>query len=353
MKVLALTRYSRLGASSRMRIYQYLPVLHEFGINVQIFPLLRDNYINRLYSNQSTSWFEIFSDYLIQLTRLLWVNKYDLLWIEKEIFPNLPAWLEQLLNLLGIRYVVDYDDAIFHKYDYAQFSLKRRLCNKVDKVMRNAAMVTCGNSYLGERALSAGARSVEVIPTVIDLDRYSVIGLREKDRLVIGWIGSPSTVKYLKIVVPALRELAKDFPIELRVIGARFASPDLVIDCRPWSEESEVRDVQEFDIGIMPLIDSPWERGKCGYKLIQFMACGLPVVASPVGVNKEIVEHGANGYLAHTPEDWLNSLQKLCIDAVSRRTMGAQGRLAVENKYCLQVTGPHLARLFQHVVEKT
>lgn len=349
MRVLALSRYGRLGASSRMRIYQYESILQAVGIEVEVSPLLSDDYIKRLYAKQAMNWFEVFRDYLMQAVKLLHAKKFDLLWIEKELFPNLPAWFEQALCALGIRYVVDYDDAIFHNYDLNPHLTKRFLTDKIDKVMRNSALVVCGNAYLAERARLAGARHIEIIPTVIDLDRYRVVSPILRDRLVIGWIGSLSTAKYLDIVAPALKMLASEFSLQLRVIGAQFACPGLDVDCRPWTEDSEVSEIQDFDIGIMPLTDSPWERGKCGYKLIQYMACGKPVVASPVGVNQEIVGDDINGYLASTVDDWVHAFRELFLNAQKRADMGAQGRRFVEERYCLQVTAPRLTQLFKSI----
>jgi glycosyltransferase involved in cell wall biosynthesis len=265
------------------------------------------------------------------------------------MFPNLPAWFEQGLNLMGIRYVVDYDDAIFHNYDLSSNPLKRLFAKKIDKVMQGAALVVCGNAYLAERARQAGARRIEIVPTVVDLERYAVGDQKQGGRIVIGWVGSPTTAKYLEVVAPALQEIAAEFPVQLRVIGAQFDLPGLDVDCRLWSEESEVREIQNFDIGIMPLLDSPWERGKCGYKLIQYMACGVPGIASPVGVNKEIIANGVNGYLAASKDDWLSAFRLLCTNAQARRAMGEHGRRMVEQRYCLQVTGPFLAKLFQEV----
>jgi glycosyltransferase involved in cell wall biosynthesis len=350
LKVLALTRYGRLGASSRIRVYQYISIWHELGIDVQMSPLLSDNYLKRLYANQTTNWLGVLRDYLMQAAKLLHARKFDLLWIEKELFPNLPAWFEQTLSAMGIRYIVDYDDAVFHNYDLNPQPAKKLLADKIDKVMRSSALVVCGNTYLAERAHSTGARQVEIIPTVIDLKRYGVLSPVLKEHIVVGWIGSPSTAKYLEMIAPALKALAEEFSFQLRVIGAQFSVPGLYVDCRPWSEESEVSEIQNFDIGIMPLIDSPWERGKCGYKLIQYMACGLPVIASPVGANRDIVGHGINGYLASSVDEWIDAFRALFSDSQNRFFMGAQGRSSVEKTYCLEVTAPRLARLFHEVV---
>lgn len=352
LKVLALTRYSRLGASSRLRTYQYVSICASLGIEIHVSPLLQDDYLKRLYAKQPKSWLGILRDYLKRAVLLLQAHKFDLIWIEKELFPDLPAWFEQALHALDIRYIVDYDDAIFHNYDLSQHPARRFLADKIDKVMRNSALVVCGNAYLAERAHFSGAHRVEIIPTVIDLERYRAISPVAKKYTVVGWIGSPSTVKYLEIVAPALKALAEIFPLQLRVIGASFTWPGLSVECRTWSEEKEVSEIQNFDIGIMPLADSPWEQGKCGYKLIQYMACGLPVVASPVGVNQEIVQHGVNGYLASSVNEWVNALHDMCSDPINRLVMGMKGRSEVNKTYCIQVTAPRLAQLFHEIAAK-
>ncbi len=348
-KVLALTRYGRKGASSRMRFEQFVTALSELNVNVEIAPLLRDNYLERLYSRQPKAIGDIIFDYFNRLICLMKARKFDLLWIEKELFPDLPGWFEYLLNFFGIRYVVDYDDAIFHNYDLSTNPWRRLLGSKIDAVMRNASLVVCGNGYLADRAVSAGARQIAVLPTVIDLTRYSVRSSAYSEKIVVGWVGSAATVKYLDIALPALRELSKEYSVQLRVIGAEFSAQGIEVDCRPWSENDEVRQIQKFDIGIMPLADSHWERGKCGYKLIQYMACGVPVIASPIGVNEVIVEDGASGYLARDLDAWLDALRRFASDSTTRKVFGSRGRQLVEERYCLQVIAPHLAKLLKDV----
>lgn len=349
LNVLALTRYGRKGASSRVRFEQLVPAMAQLGVEVVIAPLLRDEYVERLYSKKSKTVVQIFGDYLRRLPWLFQARRFDLLWIEKELFPELPGWFEYLLTVFGVRYVVDYDDAIFHNYDLSANPWRRMLGRKIDSVMRNAALVVCGNNYLADRAASAGAKRVEVVPTVIDLMRYSVRPSASTDQLVVGWIGSAATVKYLDIALPALRALSEEYPVQLRVIGADFSAPGVNVECHPWSEDDEVLQIQEFDIGIMPLLDSPWERGKCGYKLIQYMACGVPVIASPVGVNELIVDDGASGYLAGDQKAWLDAFKRLASEPEKRKVFGARGRQLVEERYCVQVIAPRLARLFKEV----
>lgn len=350
LKVLALTRYGRAGASSRIRFLQFLPHLEQYGVVVDIAPLLRDAYLARLYAGGGRAVLEIASDYLRRIAQLFKVKQYDLLWIEKELFPDLPSWIETWLNRLGIRYVVDYDDAIFHNYDLSRNPLRHALAGKIDSVMRSASVVVCGNSYLAERALRSGSRAVEILPTVVDLDRYSVRSAGASPVVTIGWIGSPATAKYLALIAPSLKLLAERFPLRLCVVGANPVMEGVEVESRPWSELTEVPDIQSFDIGIMPLEDSPWERGKCGYKLVQYMACGIPVVGSPVGVNQEIVRHGENGYLASAQDEWVRALSDLIADRVRRTRMGGVGRGLVEREYCVQVVAPKLEQVFSRAM---
>lgn len=352
LRVLALTRYGRMGASSRMRFEQFVPALAAFDVEVKVCPLLRDEYIARLYSKQPNALSQVFADYFKRLPWLFRARRFDLLWIEKELFPDLPSWFESLLSMFGIHYVVDYDDAIFHNYDCSANPWRRMLKSKIDIVMGHAAIVVCGNSYLADRAEGAGARRVKIIPTVIDLERYSIKRKPSSGSLVIGWIGSAATVKYLDVVLPAIRSLSEEFPIQLRVIGADIVVPGVDVVCSPWSERSEVEQIQEIDIGIMPLLDSPWERGKCGYKLIQYMACGVPVVASPVGVNEQIVQDGVSGYLASTAEDWIAAFRRMLTDGELRQRFGKSGRAQVESKFCMQVVAPQLAELMHEAAGK-
>lgn len=352
IKILLLSRYSRLGASSRVRSYQYLPYLEAHGFQVVVVPLLGDDYFKSLYTGSGKRLRSILDAYLQRFRYLLTSYSYDLLWIEKELFPWLPAWAESLLSTLGVPYLVDYDDAIFHRYDLHPNRLVRFLLgSKIDVVMRRATLVIVGNDYLAKRSRQAGARRVEIIPSVIDLKRYPLMSRSEHTVFTIGWIGSPLTARYLHLIRPALAEVCQGGKGRLVLIGSgQIEFTDVPTEIRPWSEETEVADIQSFDVGIMPLPDEPWERGKCGYKLIQYMACGIPVVASPVGVNEQIVENGIDGYLCKTTTDWVNALTILRDNPELRAKMGKAGRIKVEKKYCIQVTAPRLVALLHSIV---
>lgn len=347
MQVLALTRYSSLGPSSRIRFYQYIPYLIACGVKLQVAPLLDDYYVRSFYAGERPSNSSVFMAYVSRIIKLVNSRSFDLLWIEKELFPWLPPLAESLITGLGIPYVVDFDDAVFHRYDLHNNSIIRALLGgSIDTIMRRATTVVVGNDYLAERARQAKAYQIEYLPSVVDINQYSV---HEKTggQFRIGWIGSPVTAPYIGSIREALQEAIQKINARLVLVGSgdRDPLPGLEKDILNWSEDSEVTDIQSFDVGIMPLTDGPFERGKCGYKLIQYMACGLPVIASPVGVNSRIVEQGKTGFLASSSEDWIRGLLMLSRDTGMRQGFGMAGRKKVEREYSLQVSAPRLLEI--------
>lgn len=279
-------------------------------------------------------------------------RKFDLVWIEKEALPWFPVWIENLL-LQDAPYVLDFDDAIFHNYDRHPSSLVRSIFGKrIDHLMARAQLVVVGNDYLADRARHAGAKRVAQLPSVVDINRYQPAFEREDRVFTIGWIGSPSTAKYLLLLEDTFAEVCSNFKSRVVLVGAGdlrlIGTP---VNNRPWSEKNEVRDIQTFDVGIMPLTDDPWERGKCGFKLIQYMACGLPVIASPVGVNQQIVDHGVNGLLASTSEDWVRALTDLRDNHEKCAKMGGAARRKVVAEYSLQANAPRLIEMLLSVVK--
>lgn len=342
-KILFLTRYSRMGASSRLRTYQYQPLFEANGCSVAIKPLFNDRYLSALYAGRGVSFINVSFCYARRLFLLFTLYRYDKIVIEKELFPFLPAWGEWWVSRLGKGYIVDYDDAVFHNYDrHTSFWIRLLLKNKISKVMRNSQKVLAGNAYLAESARKTGAARVILLPTVVDCNRYRAAESSKTNTLVkVGWIGSPSTLKYLKSLLPVLESVKQRIPFELVVIGGGsrpgFSGKETMVQ---WSEETEVREIQQLDIGIMPLRDSSWEKGKCGYKLIQYMACGLPVLASPVGVNTELVRPRCNGFLPKNRIEWEDYLVRLIADRELRVKMGSKGYKFVMEKYTLKSSFP-------------
>lgn len=353
MKLLVLPRYGRLGASSRVRFLQYLPWLEAAGIDVTVLPLFSDAYVQGLQL-QKRSIVEVVAAYFRRVQALVAGGSFDLVWIEKETLPWVPAWLERMLASRHIPYALDYDDAVFHYYDWHRSPLVRRILGgKHPALMRGAAAVVAGNQYLADFARDSGAKHVEIVPTVIDLERYPSPPpeniLARESRPCVGWIGQRATASFLEPYKPLFERLLQEGLGYFAAIGIDTRALGLPMESIAWSEQTEVASIASFDIGIMPLVDEPFERGKCGYKLIQYMACGLPVVASPVGVNCQIVEHGVNGFLAETPEQWEHAMRVLLADPALRTQMGQAGRQKVEKQYCIQVTGPRLAGLLKAV----
>lgn len=277
------------------------------------------------------------------------------MWIEKEALPWLPARIETaLLRRAHVPIVVDYDDATFHAYDRHRNRLVRRVLGaKIDQVMRQADLVVVGNAYLGARARSAGARRIAELPTVVDLRRYPPAPPRPAPAggpLTIGWIGSPVTSGYLELLRPALSALRDKIPLRLRLIGAApQALAGFPVERMAWSADGEAAAIAGCDIGVMPLPDRPFERGKCGYKLIQFMAGSRPVIASPVGANRDIVIPGETGFLAAQDADWTAALSRLHDDPPLRQRMGEAGRRRAEALYSLHAAAPRFVELLRRL----
>lgn len=356
LKVLFLTRYGRLGASSRYRFMQYEDVLNAHGVQCNFHPLLDDRYLRNRYDGGRTGVTTFGMSALRRILLILGARKYDVVVLEGEALPYLPAILESYLALIRVPFVVDFDDAIFHYYDRnPRLFIRLMLGGKIRSVVRRSACVVAGNDYLADYARRAGAKHIELVPTVIDLERYPVVPDIAKHGFNVGWIGSPGSSRYLSLVAPALNELGQDSQVRLTLVGAGsdFRVDGIATEQLPWSEDSEVERMRQFDVGIMPVPDDPWARGKCGLKLIQYMACGLPVIASPVGVNTEIVEHGINGFLASTTQEWIDAFAALRTDRCLARRMGESGRTKVEKAYAVQVTGPQLANILKRAARNS
>jgi len=355
MNILLLSRYTRLGASSRLRTMQYLPFMARDGLHVQVAPFFDDAYLKALYSGQGARGST--TGYMLQRVRQMRRRPApDLIWLEKEALPWIPWLIERALLPRRVPIVSDYDDAVFHRYDkHPRGAVRAVLGCKIGGVMAASDLVVAGNQYLADHARHSGANRVEIVPTVVDLAQYTVRCEPTIDsRLSVGWIGTPETWEaFGKSMHALLNDTLAVNGARFQAVGAKLAPQKIgTLDIVPWTEETEVSAIQSMDIGVMPLTDTPWARGKCGYKLIQYMACGLPVVASPVGVNKDIVEHGVNGFLAETDKEWRSAIETLLSDAELRRRMGAAGRKKVEESYSLQVWGPRVAQMLRRVAEE-
>ncbi|PYQ52780.1 MAG: group 1 glycosyl transferase [Acidobacteria bacterium] len=276
-------------------------------------------------------------------------KEFDLVYIFREGALLGPALAERILRRAGVPWVFDFDDAVWVRYvspanSYLSYL---RFPGKTAFLVRHARQVMAGNAYLRDWAGRFNP-SVSVVPTTIDTDTYRPVPPREGGPPVIGWTGSYSTEKYLELVRPALERLRRRRAFRLVVVGGgAFRADGVEVEHRPWRARTETADLADLDIGLMPLPDAEWERGKCGLKALQYMALGLPVVVSPVGVNAEIVRDGESGVLARTAEQWEEALERLLADADLRRRMGRAGRATVERAYSAAVVAPRVAEIFR------
>jgi glycosyltransferase involved in cell wall biosynthesis len=354
MRIAALTRYTENGASSRVRFHDWLQHLAPLGVSIDVFPLFDNAYLASLYSSGKKFPQSVMSSYIRRIRQLFSLGEYDVIWLEKEMLPFIPFIEPLLINFLNKPLIVDIDDAIFHQYDQHSNPLVRTiLSKKIDSIFATSSCVIAGNSYLAERAHHAGAKRVEIVPTVVSRTKYTPQFSRpsSKENLIIGWIGSPATEKYLDIVKPVLKNLQNEQKCKISVIGTtQAAATQLGAELHKWSSETEAFLLSKMDIGIMPLTDSSWERGKCGYKLIQYMACGLPTVASDVGVNSQIVAHGKSGFLARTEEDWSKYLSLLLADGDLRRDQGRSGRYIFEKDFSYEGLTQRMHKIFSSLI---
>jgi glycosyltransferase involved in cell wall biosynthesis len=315
-------------------MWQYVPLFERAGHNVEVQPLLDDGYVGELYETGHRGWRWLASGYGRRLLSAFRWGRFDAIICEQEMLPFLPAFIELSFQHRNTRFFVDYDDAAYAKYSGCPFFRR-----KIPRVMAAAETVVVGNNHLSDYAQQFACR-VCVIPTVVDLSCYPNQGRAgASDTVRVAWIGTPITARHLGASIPVMERLqAEHTNLSFRFIGAgnTFPCNGLRAEVQAWSRRTETELLLGCDIGIMPLPDTEFTRGKCGLKLIQYMACSLPVVASPVGVNREIVEEGKNGYLASSDAEWFEKLDKLIRDPELRMNLGKAGRAKVAAGYTLE-----------------
>lgn len=269
------------------------------------------------------------------------VPRADIVFIHREASPLGPPFLEYLIaRTLRKKIIYDFDDAIWLPNTSEENALAAgvKWHGKVASICRWSSIVSTGNQYLASFARTYNSRVV-INPTTVDTENVHKPPVRKdpSDHVVhIGWTGSHSTLKYLYLIESVMVQLEEEFPDKVRFVIIADRSPSLGLKNMmfvQWSKEREISDLGILDIGIMPLNDDPWAKGKCGLKALQYMAMGIPTVASPVGVNTEIIEQGVTGYLCDTPEAWLMHLRRLVLDVDLRRQLGDAGRHKVAANY--------------------
>lgn len=349
IRVLGLSLYGSQAASHRVRLSQFQPGLASVGIELQIQSLLGNDYLHRIFAGGRPSLGILSNSVCRRFACLASAKDFDLAILYAELIPLLPAWVEQLL--LQIPYIYDFDDAFYLKYRAGRLGvLSPFLDKKIDRLLIGATAVTAGNDHLACYAKRFNS-NVFVLPSVVSLNHYKPAVTAALDRstqeFTVGWIGSPSTAPYLQILEGPLRSLCLELPVRLVVIGGPAPIiPGVDIVQLPWDEATEVELIQSFDVGVMPLPNTEWCRGKCAYKLIQYMACSIPVIASPVGTNLQAVPANC-GILADSPIEWLLALRKLSSLPGLRHSMGQSGRQWVQSRYSLDTALPVLSDLIR------
>jgi glycosyltransferase involved in cell wall biosynthesis len=292
----------------------------------------------------------ILRGYVRRLSLLWELRSSDYVFIHREASPLGPPVFEWFIaKVLRKKIIYDFDDAIWLPNTSVQNRWAARLKwhDKVRWICKWAYKVSCGNAYLADYARQYNP-NVRVLPTVVDTEGTHYPRQKAPSTSVtIGWTGSHSTLPYLQPLIPILQQLEREFDMEFIVIANQ--QPEFALSGLryvPWNKETEIEDLAQIDIGLMPLPDDQWAKGKCGFKAIQYQAIGIPAVASRVGVNADIILDGESGFLADTPEEWLGALRTLIGNKALRQEMGGKGRQHIQANYSVSATRQQFLQLF-------
>lgn len=341
-----------IAPSQRFRFEQYFPMLRQQGIDFDVRPFLDDEAMQVIYrkGNLMLKVWKVIAGFASRKWDLLYLGRYDVVFIHREAAPIGPPIFEWLITkVFHKRVIFDFDDAIWIPNTSASnpfITLFKRYRN-AENTCAWAWKVSCGNAYLRDHALRFNASAV-VNPTTIDTDGlHNRVKAYSGGRPVIGWTGTHSTIPYLNRLVPILRELEKELDFEFLVIADQ--RPDFELKSLrfvPWNKATEIDDLLRMDVGLMPLEDDLWAKGKCGFKALQYMALGIPAIVSPVGVNTEIVTHGLNGWVCNSDSEWYEVLRKAITSPEHLPEFSLAARSTVVNRYSVRSNTDNFLRLF-------
>lgn len=351
-KVLGLALYGPLAASNRYRLGQYIPGLAIDGIDLHVCHLLGDDYLSARFNKSNLPIVSMLERVVSRFHDMLNQNSYDALILQYELMPFMPALIESAM--IRMPYIYDIDDAFYLKHRIQGRPLRELLLgNKYDTLISRASTVIAGNRELVRYAKHLNPNTY-LFPTVVDDTRYlPMTNSRGSNVFTVGWIGSPSTAPYLSELVAPLSLIGKEGHVRFIVIGGKAPEiPNVSVVQLDWNEDTELELINSFDVGVMPLPDNDWTRGKCAFKLIQYMACALPVVASPVGANLDVINSQC-GLTASNPNEWADAFRTLRDNPLIRHEMGLVGRMRVSQQYSLKQNLPTLSAIISQVVTKT
>ena len=324
----------------RFRFEQYFDYLNQKGITCELSFLVNEKNDKVLYkSGHYFSKLLIFiKSYLTRFRDVFHKNDYDIIFIFREALMTRSVFFEKQFRKSKAKLVFDFDDAIWH-FDISEANKKfgwLKDPGKTAKIISMCDLIIAGNKYLADYAKHHND-NVVIVPTTIDTNEYVKVKFdKPETKICIGWSGSITTIKHFEYALPFLKELKKKYgeKIYIKVIGdSTYENKELGIKGIAWNKENEIEELSTFDIGIMPLPDDEWAKGKCGLKGLQYMALEIPCVMSPVGVNSEIISDGVNGYLANNNNEWVEKISLLIENQELRKQIGTEARKTVEQKY--------------------
>lgn len=327
----------------RFRFEQYLSFLESNGFECTLSYIIneRDDIILYNKGHYFQKALIALKSWRKRLKDLKRANEFDIIFIYREALLTASTKFEKGFAKSSAKVVFDFDDAIWlPNVSSSNKSLQKlKRPTKVNAIISLADLVFAGNNYLADYASNYNA-NVVVIPTTIDTN-YHVPKLKEnQNRVVIGWTGTQTTLKYLEVLEPVFKQLKdvyKEKVVFQIICDEKWDSDIVEMEFIEWQKEREIAQLQEFDIGVMPLIDDDWSKGKCGFKGLQYMALAIPAILSPVGVNKEIIVDGENGFLANSIEEWKTTLEKLINNKELRTSIGKSARKTIEENYSVEV----------------
>jgi len=344
-KILIICPYPEdIAPGQRFRYEMYLDEFKDYNLSYVIKPFLDEETNKILFSDHHfvKKIIGVLKGFFRRFLLLFNLSKYDYIFLFRETTPIGPPIIEWIISkVFGKKIIYDFDDAIWLPFKSEKNSITNALkwTSKVNNICKWSYGVIVGNEYLADFARNYND-NVLVIPTIVDTEKkHNRIKEQNTKEVTIGWTGSHSTNKYLGLVLPVLIDLQKKYHTKFVFISS--VNPDLLnLDYKfiPWKKDSEVEDLLQMNIGIMPLIDDEWSNGKCGFKAIQYLSLGIPAVVSPVGVNNKIVLHGETGFLSDSLEEWKKNLEKLILNADLRSQMGQKGRKHIIENYSKEAT---------------